>query len=190
MSTEASSLLERVVTSMGSGGPTPSGRSAKSILSQAASSYARMPDEAESTIPTGFDPQAASLFEAVVEAAFLVANADGVFDDTERQTFEKVVAEACENTVQPGKVHDLVSDLCDQLEEDGFDGRIERVAAGVADDEHRHEVLRIASLMAHISGGVDETERKVLEDLAKSFGMSSGDVDDALKQAGQALGAS
>src|SRR5688572_20231420 len=115
MSTDGN-LLSRVVAGI-SGGSDPSG---KSILTQAAASYARKPAGAESTIPTGFDPRAASLFEAVVESAFLVANADGVFDDTERQTFERVVHEACHNTVQRSDVSALVSDLLDQLKEDGI----------------------------------------------------------------------
>ena len=48
----------------------------------------------EATVPTGFDPVAVALFEAIVEGAFLVAFADGVFDDEERKTFERVVAPA------------------------------------------------------------------------------------------------
>jgi tellurite resistance protein len=186
--TDGESLLGRVVSSISSSsGPTESGRSQKSILSQAAASFANRPD-AESTIPTGFDPLAASLFEAVIEASFLVANADGVFDETERQTFEKVVAEACQNTVRPASLHGLVSDLVDQLEEDGVEQRIKWVSAVVSSDEHKQEVLRIAALMAHISGGVDQSERDVMSKLAGGFGLTEDAVDLAIEQAKAALG--
>ena len=187
--TDGESLLGRVVSSISSsGGPTESGRSQKSILSQAAASFARRPDGAESTIPTGFDPLAASLFEAVIEAAFLVANADGVFDNTERETFEKVVAEACQNTVQKASLHALVSDLVDQLEEDGVDQRIKMVSTVVSSDEHKLEVLRIAALMAHISGGVDASEADIMAKLASGFGLADDAVETAVAQAKAALG--
>jgi tellurite resistance protein len=181
-------LLSRVVASIASAGePTPSGRMQRSILSQSAASFARRPSGAESTIPTGFDPRAASLFEAVVEAAFLVANADGEFDPTERATFEQVVSQACHNTVQQGDVHSLVSDLCDQLDEDGVDRRIQMIASVIADDHHKLEVLRIAALMAFVSGGVADTERHVLDKLASGFGMPAGSVEAALDRAQRAL---
>jgi tellurite resistance protein len=156
-------------------------------LTQAAASYARKPTGAESTIPTGFDPRAASLFEAVVEAAFLVASADGVIDDTERQTFEQVVHEACQNAVQKNDISALVSDLLDQLEEDGVDQRVQMIGGGVHTDEHRREVLRISALMAHISGGVDLSERMVLEKLATGFGLGPQAVDLAIETATRAL---
>ena len=187
MTSETDGLLGRVAQSIGRGDPTPSGRVSRSILTQAAASFAKKPTAAEETIPTGFDPGAASLFEAVVEAAFLVANADGVFDDTERDTFERVVAEACQNTVQGTAVHELVNELCEQLGEDGLDQRIAMVAGSIRSAEHRLEVLRIAALMAHISGGVADTERRVLERLAVSFSLPEDAVDRAILQAQQAL---
>ncbi|HZO16933.1 MAG TPA: tellurite resistance TerB family protein [Polyangiaceae bacterium] len=179
------SLLGRVVSSI-AGSSEPSSRQ-KSIFSQAAASFGRRPTGAESTIPTGFDPQAASLFEAVIEAAFLVANADGVFDDTERDTFERVVAEACRNSVRPGSLHALVSDLLEQFEEDGLERRVQMVASVVHSQEHKTEVLRIAALMAHISGGVHDSERRVMDKLAGAFGLGSDVVTQALTHARQAL---
>jgi tellurite resistance protein len=181
-------LLSRVVASIASAGePTPSGRMQRSILSQAASSFARRPSGAESTIPTGFDPRAASLFEAVVEAAFLVANADGEFDPTERATFEEVVHQACHNTIQQGDVHALVSDLCDQLDEDGLDRRVQMISSIIAEDHHKLEVLRIAALMAFVSGGVSDQERHVLDKLAHGFGLDPPSVEGALDRAKRAL---
>ena len=63
---------------------------APSIMLLAASSYGSRPAE-DTTIPTGFDPSAVALFEAIIEAAYLVANADGEFDDAERLVFEGIL---------------------------------------------------------------------------------------------------
>ncbi len=185
---DADSLLERVVSSMATGGGSPSGKQQKSILSQAAASFARRPSAAEQTIPTGFDPVAATLFESVVEAAFLVATADGEFDQAERNIFETVVHESCQNTIQRSEVTELVSDLMDQLHEDGLDKRIRMVGIIVQSDEHKIEVLRIAALMAHVSGGVHHTERTVMEKLCAQFGLPHGVVQTVLDQASTALG--
>src|SRR5690242_2629680 len=93
---ETINLLARVAR-------TPHGTSAaqstdRSILMLAAASYGARPSD-EATVPTGFDPAAAALFEVIVEGAYLVASADGVFDDDERALFERVVTAACGGTV-------------------------------------------------------------------------------------------
>src|SRR5215208_563656 len=116
-------LLHRVARGISRPGDlAPSGVNS-SILTQAASSYGARPVIEEATVPTGFDLGAAALFEAVVEAAFLVANSDGIFDDEERGAFQSVVAHACNNVVQVSQLQALVADLCEQLAEDGIEKR-------------------------------------------------------------------
>jgi tellurite resistance protein len=173
------SLIERVAR--GIARPNAQG-GALSILAQAASSYGARPIVDEATVPTGFDPQAAALFEAVVEAAFLVANSDGVFDDDERAAFQSVVANACGDVVQRAQLDALVADLCEQLAEDGTDKRARMIARTITKPEHQLEVLRIAALMAHISGGVSQQERVVLDQLARGFGLPDGTVESALQE--------
>jgi len=180
-------LLERVVASLHRGEGTPSSPGTRSILTQAATSYAKRPSAAEETIPTGFDPRAAVLFEAVVEAAFLVANADGVFDPEERRIFEAVVMQACEDELQPGELHELVGELCRTLESEGLERRVGVVCEAVRWPVHKLEVLRIAALMAHISRGVQRQELEVLHKLAQGMGLSPEGVEAALRQAERAL---
>jgi tellurite resistance protein len=157
-----------------------------SILYLAASSYGSRPSE-DATVPTGFDPAAVALFEAIVEAAYVVANADGVFDDDEKATFERVVAVACGGAVASQQIAALVSDLADQLREDGIDRRIGAIARSVTKKEHAHEVLRIAALLAQASEDVSGVERDVLERLAIQCGLGAADVDSALADVRSAL---
>jgi tellurite resistance protein len=159
----------------------------RSILMLSAAAYGARPMD-ESTVPTGFDPFAAALFESIVEGAYLVATADGVFDAEERSTFERIVTAACGGAVPPNHVTDLVADLSDQLAEDGLDRRIERLAEGVQRPEHGMEVLRIACLIAQVSEDVSDVERKVLVQLAHSFQLQDGDVDRALADVKASLG--
>jgi tellurite resistance protein len=159
-----------------------------SILSLCAAAYgARPPDEA--TVPTGFDPHAVALFETIVEGAYIVAKADGEFDDAERKAFERVVVSACGGTVTPKQINGLLADLQDQLDEDGMDLRVKRIAASVPKKEHAIELLRIAALLADASEGVSQVERDVLGKIAAGCGLEAGEVDRALADVRAALSA-
>ena len=176
-------LLARVARSPGAAkgttGPT-------SILTLAAQSYgAKVNDDA--TVPTGFDPNAARLFEAIVEGAYLVASADGVIDANERQTFEKVVAAACGGVVTESQVTALVGDLADELAEDGLDARVQAVADRAPKKPQGEEVLRIAALLAQASENVSDVERNVLVKLAAACHLDANAVDVALDDVRKAL---
>jgi tellurite resistance protein len=179
-------VLARVARSAAAPGSPIDPAKPVSILSLAAASYGARPSE-DATVPTGFDPLAVALFEAIVEGAFLVANADGVFDDDERRIFEHVVVAACGGSVAPQQITALVSDLRDQLEEDGIDRRVEMLARTVTKPEHAQEVLRIAALLAQSSADVSQVEREVLGKIANKFSLGPRAVDGALDDVRSAL---
>lgn len=159
-----------------------------SIMSLCANAYGARPQD-EATVPTGFDPHAVALFETIVEGAYLVAKADGEFDDAERRAFERVVVSACGGTVSPTQITGLLADLQDQLDEDGLDWRVSQLAASVQKKEHAIEVLRIAALLADASEGVSQVERNVLAKIATACGLGEGEVDRAIQDVRAALAA-
>lgn len=181
------SLLAKVATSISrapEGAPPGSG---SSLLAASAQSYGARPDQEDVTIPTGFDPQAAALFEAVVEAAYLVANADGDFDGEERAAFESVVVEATGKVVDARQLEALLSDFGEMLSEDGIDQRVALLGRTVTKPVHQREVLRIAALLAHVSGGVSDVERAILAKLAAAFSLAESAVGEAVSEAERAL---
>jgi tellurite resistance protein len=180
-------LLERVARGISRPGDAAPSGVTTSILAQAAKSYGARPIYDESTVPTGFDPAAAALFEATIEAAFLVANSDGDFDADEQAAFQHVVVEACAEQVQAGQLEALLADLTEQLAQDGMEKRTRMVARTVTRPDHQVEVLRIAALMAHISGGVSEPERTVIDQLAAGFSLDHDAVEQTLHEAELAL---
>jgi tellurite resistance protein len=181
------SLLRKVASKLREA-PSYSDRDmTSSILKLAASSYGFGTVGEEVTVPTGFDPNAAALFEAMVESAYLVATADGEFDASERATFEHLVLAACEGAVAERQVHALVADLEEQLAEDGAEKRIAMVARTVTRPEHAREVLRVAALLAQASGGVSGEERQVLDKLALATELDRDSVDGALREVERAL---
>ena len=158
----------------------------RSILTLSAAAYGARPTD-ESTVPTGFDPQSAALFESIVEGAYIVATSDGVFDDEERKTFERIVSASCGGSVPQGHIADLVADLADQLAGDGLDRRLQRLGEGISRREHAQEVIRIAALIAQVSDDVSEIERNVLERLATACKLETSEVDVALADVRKAL---
>ena len=182
-----SSLLGRVASKLSEAPSYAESGVKASILTVAASSYGSRSQDDEVTQPTGFDPDAAALFESVVEGAFLVAHADGDFDDTEQAAFQHVVLSACRGKVLERQVVALLADLEDQLGEDGMDKRCKMVARGVHKAEQAKEVLRIAALIAYVSGGVSAEEKRVLAKLCTEFGLDGAALDEALGEASKVL---
>lgn len=185
MSVPDESLLGKVATQL-SRPPSYSASTKASILSLAAASYGWKSGD-EVTQPTGFDPEAARLFESVVEAAYLVANADGDFDAAEQSAFRHVVVTACGGSVVERQVSALLEDLADQLAEDGLDKRVKMVSKSIVREDQAREVLRIAALLAHVSGGVSAVERDVIGKLAAELRLDSTAVDAAVTEAQSAL---
>jgi len=181
-------VLARVARSRATGAPALAreDEATTSILSLAAASYGAKPSD-DATVPTGFDPVAVALFEAIVEGAFLVASADGVFDAEEKQAFERVVVAACGGAVGARQVTALVSDLGDQLQEDGLSRRISMVGRHVQREEHAREVLRISALLAMASEDVSAIERDVLTKLAEAMKLAAREVDRAIDDVKGAL---
>ena len=187
MSVPDESLLGKVATQLARRPSYAVGGSNGSILITAATSFGWKSDDDEVTQPTGFDPEAARLFESVVEAAYLVANADGDFDEAEQSAFRHVVVTACSGLVVERQVSALLADLGDQLAEDGIDKRVQMVSKSIVREDQAREVLRIAALLAHVSGGVSQVERDVLHKLARELKLDSTAVEAAEKEAGNAI---
>jgi tellurite resistance protein len=85
------------------------------------------------------------------------------------------------------QVSALLEDLADQLQEDGLEKRVKMVARAIVREDQAREVLRIAALLAHVSGGVSAVERDVLAKLASELRLDSTATDAAVTEAQSAL---
>jgi tellurite resistance protein len=167
--------VARAISRSGAGAPSDA---IATILTQAAT-YGANPGTGAATAP--------SAFEATVEAAFLVANADGLFDEEERSAFQHVVLEACNHLIPDEMMQGLLAELGRRLAADGIEKRICAVACSLTGRDQQLEVLRTATLMAEVSGGVAAQERKVLESLARECSLDGSAIDQALAEAEDAL---
>jgi tellurite resistance protein len=170
--------LDRVARAISRPGAGAPGDAIAIILAQAAA-YGANPGAGTATAQSGF--------EATVEAAFLVANADGEFDEEERSAFQQVVLQACNHLVQADLMQSLLSELGERLAADGIEKRASAVARSLTRRDQQLEVLRTAALMAEVTGGVATAERNVLETLARGCALDRSAVDQALEEAEAAL---
>ncbi|MGC4069826.1 MAG: hypothetical protein QM784_35245 [Polyangiaceae bacterium] len=130
------------------------------------------------TPPTGFDFEAGMLFEGIVESAFLVVAADGVFEEVERRAFTQVVLEASGHRVAPRQIEIILTDLARHLRSDGFEARVRRLKMRLLKPVHRREALLFAVLVAEISEGISDAERHVLATLTTAFELPESLIDD------------
>lgn len=191
-STNLSDLLIRVKRQLATTAPTSEtggchAEPCESVLLATAARYGAPTDDHAVTPPTGFDPDAAALFEAIVESAFLVANADEDFDAAEREVFALVVLEASHRRVSERQVNAIVLDLSTQLAQDGLELRLRHLGSAIARPSDRREALRISALLAHVSAGVSEVERQVLDRLANVWDLEPSSVDEALREVANTL---
>jgi len=140
----------------------------RSVIALAAAAYASQPS-VDSTTPTGFDPFAVTLFEAIVEAAFLVATADGVFDADEREVFSRIVAASAENALPRSDLNGLIEELAEHLAIDGVDRRVARIAQSVRRPEQKIALLRVAILVALANDTISETEEALIARLCNAL---------------------
>jgi tellurite resistance protein len=129
------------------------------------------------------------LFEAIVEAAYLVASADGAIEPPERAVLAKIVSAAAGNVVSSRHIDALLEELGGIVADEGVEARLARLPKRIRRVEHAHELLRVAALVALAHEGVSPVERAVLTRLALSLALGDADVDAAVASAEAALGA-
>lgn len=187
MSAPDKSFIERVARTIAQPGPKAPRGVRHSILAQAARVHGQRPIGDEATAPTGFDPNAAALFEGSVESAYLVAKSDGPLDPTEDAIWRAIVGIGCDGKVSPEQTQALLEDLAAACKREGAETRISHIAEMISNRDHQTEVLRIAAIMACASGGVRPAERALLDRLASGFKLASSAVDTAITEAEETL---
>ncbi|MFO7181369.1 MAG: hypothetical protein DIU78_021885 [Pseudomonadota bacterium] len=162
-----------------------------SILVAAAGAYCLSGDLDEHfdelTRPTGYDPGAARLFEALIESALVVIRGERELDPAERAALQNALLLGCSGCLSEQRVNELLRDLEEQLAADGVDHRIQALGEVVRGPEQAREMLRVSALLAEALGGVRHDERALLARLAERLGVCPRTVDEILVETRRAL---
>jgi|LNFM01.1.fsa_nt_gb tellurite resistance protein len=121
-------------------------------------------------VAEGGDPSL--LFNAVVEAGYLVAAADGTVDSAELATLKRAILTLTGDDLPPEELDTLVEDLIDLRKTEGEAARCRAVGELLAAHKAGDEGLYLAAAIAYASNGLDRSELAVLERIASAAGVS------------------
>lgn len=122
------------------------------------------------------DRDPALLFNAIVEAGYLVAAADGQVDDTELATLKNAVQIISDGDISADEIDTLVEDLIDLRRSEGETARCKAVGQSLADSKAAEEGLYLAAAIAYVSAGLDERELAVMEHIASAARLSTASL--------------
>jgi tellurite resistance protein len=125
----------------------------------------------------------ATEFGAFVEAAYIVAAADGSVSDAEMQRLSHGISQLTKGQLDEQQIHNMVQEAGSRLQSEGRDGRVQAVASIITGSELRRAALLVASGLAWLDRGVGEKEGLALQALAKAFGFSINELHQIMAQA-------
>lgn len=128
-----------------------------------------VPTIAESAPPT---EKAQALFDAL----FLIACADGVTSDTERKKIGESLCLLVGDSISSDQVDDGLEMSRVAFEEKGVEGLSKEIAGVLMDEVDRKCAVIVASAVAWLDGGVGAKEGHALQSLAKAFGLATSDL--------------
>lgn len=119
----------------------------------------------------GRDPSL--LFNATVEAAFLVATADGHIDEEELTLLKAAVLALSEDLITRSEIDDLIEDFVELRSREGASARATAVGQMLKEQRGAAPGVKLASALAYVSGGLDYRELHVLEQVAEAAGLTA-----------------
>ena len=138
------------------------------------------------------DPQSGRrenpLYGALLEAAFLVAAADGELTREEVGELADLITRMTSQAVAPGELADSIGAYSGQLEQGGRTAMIDALAAACPEPAARKQVLHFAILVALCDRALAPSELLVLHRLGHAFGLDAEQVNGAVRQLRDELG--
>jgi uncharacterized membrane protein YebE (DUF533 family) len=124
------------------------------------------------------DVERVALFTPLIEAACVTAIADGDIDDAERDAIRAVIRNVGVSYLDDDAVEAVVASSVDRTRSQGVAKRCEDLGARLKSMQLVEPGLAVATLVAQISHGIDQSELSALQHMARAAGMS----DDALAE--------
>jgi tellurite resistance protein len=113
--------------------------------------------------------------QAVFDAAYMIAAADGVVTAEERAKMKAILGAFFGETLDESSIDDGL-DMARVLLEHGGVAAAESIARAVPETDGRASILVLASAIGWLGGGVGTKEGLVLQAMARAFGVSLADL--------------
>lgn len=109
--------------------------------------------------------------EALVEAMFLAATADGEFASEEALQFTATIGALTDRKLEGEAVAALVSRLTELLKAEGRQKRLEAIAARLPAGKGRETAVILAAAITASDGEIQGSENDLVADLAEALGV-------------------
>jgi tellurite resistance protein len=129
-----------------------------------------------------------SLIGAMIEAAYIVAKADGHVSESEHATLASTFSRALGDALDASQLEVYFNDAASRFDSEGRDARIEQVAANIEDPDRRRVALFAACAVAWRDGGVGTKDGLALQALARAFDIPIREMQELLGHAHAQLG--
>jgi tellurite resistance protein len=123
-------------------------------------------------------------FEALIEAMYLAASADGEFSAVERAHFLKSVESLTDGRLPTARLAALVAEAGEALERDGREARLLSVKSRLPDAGSRRVALSLAIQVAAADGIIRTSERELILDTAKALELDRDEAANLLRTLG------
>lgn len=128
-------------------------------------------------------------FAGMLEAAFLVAAADGELSKEEVGSLIDVVTQMGEG-VTPSELAGMFYEFTTALDREGRPARIAALASHVTEAAARREILGFAALVALCDGDLAPSELFVVHSIAKAFDLDTATANGIVRSIATAMGVS
>ena len=113
----------------------------------------------------------------IIDLGVLVANADGQVDDDELETLRSIFQSVFGATLSKEMVGFLIAASLEVLQAAGIDSRVRLIAEILKDCDAVEPGIIVALAVAYSSEGFSAAERGVIEAVARSADLSTGELD-------------
>lgn len=121
--------------------------------------------------------------EGIVEAAYLVATADGDLGDAETDRLFTAMQTITDGCVDEEQLTAMLDAAADRAAEEDVEARCNELAEWLPDEASREAALMVAGNLAWAAGGVNAGEGTTLQALARAFGVELSAMHQILAKA-------
>lgn len=132
---------------------------------------------------TDVPPDVLLRFDALCEAMFLMAKADGTLDPAEADTLKGALRELSDNTVRSHHIQAMLESAEQRLAKEGLEARIKAVANNLMQDEGSAEAAFVlAAAVAFADEEIADEENEMLNKFAEALGLEADQAESLLDE--------
>ncbi len=125
-------------------------------------------------------------FSGTIETMFLAAAADGRVSRGEVDHMADIVCDITDGDLSRDDVVEMIQNFAEAVERDGYEGRLDTLAAAL-DDDTRRSAFTLAVAIAMGDGRIDDGEEALFHDLAETYDIPDHEAEAIVEDVARTL---